>query len=161
MTEKKEVLWAPWRMEYILSDKEKGCFLCDAAESNDDKSVHVIARGVKSFALLNRFPYTSGHLMVLPYQHVRDLADLDKQTRAEMMELTTKISQVLMEVYHPEGFNIGINMGEAAGAGIEEHIHIHVVPRWAGDTNFMTAVGQTRVLPEALEDTYQRVKEAW
>lgn len=99
--------------------------------------------------------------MALPYHHARDLADLDELTRAEMMELVTKLSQVLGQVYHPEGFNIGINMGAAAGAGIEEHIHIHVVPRWQGDTNFMTAVGETRVLPEALEDTYRRVKEAW
>jgi ATP adenylyltransferase len=99
--------------------------------------------------------------MVLPYQHSPDLSDLDVETRAEMIELVTKTSQVLHEIYSPGGFNIGINMGEAAGAGIEEHIHIHIVPRWQGDTNFMTAVGQTRVLPEALEETYRRVKDAW
>jgi ATP adenylyltransferase len=144
-----------------MSFKKQGCVFCSAVQRTDGPENGVIFRGEQAYVILNTYPYTSGHLMVLPYQHCRDLADLDQTTRSEMMELTTKVSQVLTDVYHPEGFNIGINMGEAAGAGIEEHIHIHVVPRWDGDTNFMTAVGQTRVLPEALEDTYKRVKEAW
>ncbi len=154
-------LWSPWRMRYITEFKKNGCVFCGALELEDGPENLIVSRGQKTFVILNAFPYTSGHLMVLPYQHVPDLSDLDAETRAEMMEMVTKSSQVLRTLYTPEGFNIGINMGEAAGAGIEEHIHIHIVPRWMGDTNFMTAVGQTRVLPEALDETYRRVKDAW
>jgi len=148
-------------MRYITQFKKNGCVFCNALQLEDGPENLVVARGQQAFVILNAFPYTSGHLMVLPYQHAPDLSDLDEDTRAEMMEMVTKSSQVLSALYTPEGFNIGINMGEAAGAGIEEHIHIHIVPRWMGDTNFMTAVGQTRVLPEALEETYRRVKDAW
>ena len=148
-------------MHYIMGFKKQGCVFCDALRQQDGPENGIVYRGEHAFVIMNTYPYTSGHMMALPYHHARDLADLDELTRAEMMELVTKLSQVLGQVYHPEGFNIGINMGAAAGAGIEEHIHIHVVPRWQGDTNFMTAVGETRVLPEALEDTYRRVKEAW
>ena len=148
-------------MRYINAAKEKGCVFCLAIKKEDGEDNQIVYRGEHAFVILNRFPYTSGSLMVLPYQHARDLSDLTPDTRAEMMELVTKASQVLTGVYHPEGFNIGINMGEAAGAGIEQHIHIHIVPRWNGDTNFMTAVGNTRVLPESLEETYHRVKAAW
>jgi len=148
-------------MRYITEFKKNGCVFCGALTLKDGPESLIISRGQTAFVILNAFPYTSGHLMVLPYQHVPDLSDLDSDTRAEMMELVTKSSQVLKTLYTPEGFNIGINMGEAAGAGIEEHIHIHIVPRWMGDTNFMTAVGQTRVLPEALDETYRRVKNAW
>lgn len=148
-------------MRYINEFKKNGCVFCAALQEEDGPDNLVAIRGQKAFVILNAFPYTSGHLMVLPYQHAPDLSDLDAATRAEMLELVTKASQVLRQIYTPEGFNIGINMGQAAGAGIEEHIHIHIVPRWMGDTNFMTAVGQTRVLPEALEETYRRVKDAW
>jgi len=148
-------------MRYITEFKKNGCVFCDALELEDGPENLIVSRGQKTFVILNAFPYTSGHLMVLPYQHVPDLSDLDAETRAEMIEMVTKSSQVLRTLYTPQGFNIGINMGEAAGAGIEEHIHIHIVPRWMGDTNFMTAVGQTRVLPEALDETYRRVKDAW
>jgi len=148
-------------MRYITEFKKNGCVFCNVLQHEDGPENLVVFRGEKAFVILNAFPYTSGHLMVLPYEHAPDLADLDAQTRAEMLELVTKTSQVLRSIYSPEGCNIGINMGEAAGAGIEEHIHIHIVPRWIGDTNFMTAVGQTRVLPEALEETYRRVKGAW
>ncbi len=154
-------LWSPWRMRYINEFKKDGCVFCAALQQEDGSENLIVARGERAFVIMNAYPYTSGHLMVLPYQHAPDLSDLDSETRAEMFELVTKASQVLREIYSPEGFNIGINMGEAAGAGIEEHIHIHVVPRWMGDTNFMTAVGQTRVLPEALEETFRRVKDAW
>lgn len=154
-------LWSPWRMRYLSSFKKHGCVFCQALKQEDSSENLVVYRGEQAFVILNAFPYTNGHLMVLPYQHVPDLSDLDAGVRAEMMELVTKASQVLRGLYAPEGFNIGINMGAAAGAGIGEHIHIHIVPRWNGDTNFMTAVGQTRVLPEELSQTYRRVKDAW
>jgi ATP adenylyltransferase len=111
--------------------------------------------------ILNRFPYTSGHLMTVPYAHVATLDELDCQTRAELMELAVTAMQVLGAVYHPQGFNLGMNIGDAGGAGIAEHIHMHVVPRWIGDTNFMSALGETRVLPELLNETYRRVCGAW
>ena len=149
-------------MKYIQSFKKNGCVFCRAvkAKDQDDKNF-IVFRGENAFVILNLYPYTSGSLMVLPYQHVPKLEALTPETRFEMIELVNKASIALTEVYGPEGFNIGINMGEAAGAGIEEHIHVHIVPRWNGDTNFMTAVGQVRVLPETLEETHRRVKEAW
>ncbi|MBN2043903.1 MAG: HIT domain-containing protein [Anaerolineales bacterium] len=154
-------LWSPWRMGYIMSQKEDECVFCKALAEEDGPENGILFRGERAFVILNTFPYTNGHIMVLPYQHVSDLDDLDPVIRAEMFELVNHVSVTLRKVYHPEGFNIGINMGEAAGAGIEAHIHLHVVPRWRGDTNFMTAIGQTRVMPESLEETYRRVREAW
>ncbi len=154
-------LWTPWRMEYIQSPKQDSCVFCQALERQDGQENLIIFRGKTAFVTLNAFPYTSGHMMVLPYIHVRNLTDLDPDTRAEMMELTTRATQVLEKVYQAEGFNVGINLGESAGAGIEEHIHIHVVPRWVGDTNFMAAVGETRMLPEELHETYRRIKAEW
>ncbi|MGD2028278.1 MAG: HIT domain-containing protein [Anaerolineales bacterium] len=154
-------LWSPWRMRYLNSQKIEGCVFCNALKLPDGVENMILYRGERSFVILNAFPYTSGHLMVIPIDHVPDLTDLDKATRAEMIELVTKASEVLRDVYGPEGFNIGINMGEAAGAGVGDHIHIHIVPRWKGDTNFMSAVGETRVLPEELSETYRRVKDAW
>jgi ATP adenylyltransferase len=149
-------------MKYIRAFKKDGCVFCQALEQTTDGEDNlIVARGEHGFVILNRFPYTSGHLMILPYLHVPRLEDLDPETRAEMMELLTKGTQVLQQVYTPQGFNIGINIGEAAGAGIEEHIHLHIVPRWSGDTNFMSAVGETRVVPEPLDETYRRVKAAW
>ncbi|HLE16073.1 MAG TPA: HIT domain-containing protein [Anaerolineales bacterium] len=155
-------LWSPWRMTYIEKHKnEEGCVFCTALEAPDGPDNLIIDRRERTFIILNRYPYTSGHLMVVPYQHTPTLEGLDHDTLAEIMELTVRSTRVLGGVYHPQGFNIGINLGEAAGAGITDHVHLHVVPRWAGDTNFMSSLGQTRVLPETLEDTYQRVKGEW
>lgn len=154
-------LWTPWRMEYIQSSKQDGCVFCQVLEQEDGPDNMIVFRGKTAFVMLNAYPYTSGHIMVLPYIHVRNLTDLDPETRAEMIELTTKGTQVLEKVYQAEGFNVGINLGEAAGAGIKEHIHLHIVPRWAGDTNFMAAVGETRMLPEELHETYRRIKAEW
>lgn len=151
-------LWSPWRMKYIESHKkEDGCVFCIAQSMYDSPENLIALRGKHSYVILNRYPYTSGHLMVIPFDHVATLEGLDPDTRAEMMELTSRCTTVLREVYRTQAFNVGINMGEAAGAGVLGHVHIHIVPRWAGDTNFMTAVGATRVLPEALEDTYKKI----
>jgi ATP adenylyltransferase len=147
-------------MKYIENhEKEEGCVFCNALAKNDGAENLIAYRGKLSFVILNRFPYTSGHLMVIPFEHKPNLEELDVETRAEMMELTSRCTTVLKSIYKPQGFNVGINMGEAAGAGVAGHVHIHIVPRWKGDTNFMSSVGGTRVLPEALEDTYKRVKE--
>jgi ATP adenylyltransferase len=155
-------LWSPWRMTYISNHKqEAGCVFCNAQAKADDGENLIAFRGKLSYVILNRFPYTSGHLMVIPFTHVSNLEELDADTRAEMMELTTRCMAILRELYKPHGFNMGANIGEAAGAGVLGHVHIHIVPRWVGDTNFMSAVGETRVLPEALEETYIRVRNAF
>ncbi len=157
-----EYLWSPWRMVYIQnSNMNKSCVFCSALESEDSADNLVVVRTSKAFVILNRFPYTSGHLMIVPYSHVASLELLDAEIRADMMELTTQTLLVLRREYGPQGFNIGINIGEIAGAGIADHVHLHIVPRWGGDTNFMSSVGGTRVLPEALEETYQRIRKAW
>jgi ATP adenylyltransferase len=148
-------------MDYIKSFKKNGCVFCQALEQEDGPENLIVYRGETCYVILNRYPYTSGHLMVIPFKHAQTLPQLDPETRVEMFELTTKCTEVLDTLYNAQGYNVGINIGEAAGAGIEEHIHIHIVPRWAGDTNFMSSVGETRVLPEDLEETYHRVKSEW
>ncbi len=149
-------------MEYIENNhKEEGCVFCNAQAKTDGAENFIAFRAEYSFVILNRYPYTSGHLMVIPFEHKPNLEELDAPTRAEMMELTSRCTTVLKNIYKPQGFNVGVNIGEAAGAGVAGHVHVHIVPRWKGDTNFMSAVGGTRVLPEALEDTYERVKAAF
>jgi ATP adenylyltransferase len=149
-------------MEYIEhSTKEDGCIFCNAQAKQDSAENLIAFRGERAYVILNRYPYTSGHLMVVPFDHQPDLEALDSQARAEMMELVTQCMTALRKIYNPQAFNMGANIGEAAGAGVQSHVHIHIVPRWAGDTNFMSAVAETRVLPEALEVTYQRVKKAF
>jgi ATP adenylyltransferase len=155
-------LWSPWRMEYILAEKsDEGCVFCYGLKQADGPDNLIVYRGPKAFVMLNRFPYTSGHLMIVPYEHKPSLDLLEPGSRADVMELAARAVQVLGLLYLPQGFNLGMNIGNAAGAGISEHVHLHVVPRWVGDTNFMSSVSQTRVLPELLEETYRRVKEAW
>lgn len=149
-------------MKYITkSTKEEGCIFCNALAKTDDADNLIVMRGERAFVILNKFPYTSGHVMVAPLAHRASLEDLDPSTRAEMMELTTRCMTVLRQVYNPQAFNLGANIGEAAGAGVPGHVHIHIVPRWNGDTNFMSTVGEVRVLPEDLEQAYQRIKEAF
>ena len=149
-------------MTYIEKhEKETGCIFCIAQAKVDSAGNLIAFRGKNAYVILNRFPYTSGHLMVIPFEHKSNLEDLNTETRSEMMELASRCTTVLRKVYRTESFNMGINIGEAAGAGVLGHVHIHIVPRWAGDTNFMSTTGGTRVLPEALEDTYKRVKEAF
>lgn len=154
-------LWSPWRMTY-LEDNEKieGCIFCHAQGQPDGPKNLIAWRGSRAFVILNLYPYTSGHLMVVPFEHKPGLEELDPETRAELMELSARCMTVLRDLYHPQGFNMGVNIGEAAGAGVPGHVHVHIVPRWQGDTNFMSATASTRVLPEMLEDTYRRVREA-
>jgi ATP adenylyltransferase len=152
-------IWSPWRMTYLENiTKEKGCVFCNAQAKKDDVANLIAFRGEHAYVILNRYPYTSGHLMVVPLEHKPDLEGLDQSTRAEMMELTSRCMSVLRKVYNPQAFNMGANIGEAAGAGIAEHVHIHIVPRWSGDTNFMSTLGETRVLPESLEETYRKIR---
>ena len=157
-----DYIWTPWRMKYIQEKhNEGGCVFCLAVKAEDGLENLVFHRGEAVFMILNRYPYTSGHIMCVPYVHVDRLGDLPRLARVEMMDMVSKAVEVLQTVYDPQGFNIGLNLGEVAGAGIADHLHMHIVPRWGGDTNFMAAVGQTRVLPESLGGTYQRVKAAW
>ncbi len=157
------ILWAPWRLKYIQSvskDKTVGkCLFCEIVKK-DDKEAYIIHRGRYNYIVLNAFPYTTGHVMIVPYKHVGSIEQLDNETLVEMIELLKMVIGVLKEVYAPDGFNIGFNIGRAAGAGIEAHVHLHIVPRWIGDSNFMTIISATRVLPEALEDTYNKLKSS-
>jgi len=149
-------------MEYIQSEKHKEkCVFCNEMSRPDGPENLIVYRGRRAFVILNRFPYTSGHLMIVPFNHQASLEHLDAETRAEIMELTAQSMVILRRVYQPHGFNIGVNIGEAAGAGVLDHVHLHVVPRWVGDTNFMSSLSSTRVLPETLEDSYVRIKTAW
>ena len=148
-------------MEYIESNKDEGCVFCSAQEMEDSAENLIAFRGERAYVILNRYPYTSGHLMVVPFDHKPNLEELDPATRAEMMELTTRSMTVLRGIYHPQAFNMGANIGESAGAGVKSHVHIHIVPRWHGDTNFMSVLGDTRVLPETLERTHERIKKGF
>ena len=155
-------LWSPWRYRYVTkAGAEPGCVFCAKAQSSDDRSNLVLYRGTHCFVILNLYPYTTGHLMVVPYTHVSTMEDASSDETTEMMLLTRQASRHLRAVYRPKGLNIGMNIGECAGAGIAEHIHMHVLPRWPGDVNFMTSIGETRVLPEDLDTTYQRLHQAF
>jgi ATP adenylyltransferase len=156
-------LWSPWRYDYITSGggsrENVGCVFCAIAQDpGNDELNFVLHRAEYNFVVLNIYPYISGHILVVPYEHLAELDEVPEQTSNELMELTKKSQTALREAYNPGGFNIGINLGAAAGAGIKNHLHIHVLPRWAGDTNFMTSVGDTRVIPEALKTTYEKLR---
>lgn len=148
-----ERLFTPWRMAYIRSVHQEGCIFCDMLEV-DDRATLILHRGRHAFLVLNRYPYNNGHLMAVPYRHVDSLELLTTEELTEVMALTTLSLRVLRRAWQPEGFNIGINIGKVAGAGVKDHVHCHVVPRWSGDTNFMPLFADTRVIPQALEETY-------
>lgn len=155
-----EHLWSPWRYKYISSAVEQqGCVFCRIDREHRDEENLIIHRAVLNFIVLNMFPYTSGHLMVVPYQHEASLAESTQETTTEMIELAKQAQLALEAEYHPDGFNIGMNLGRSAGAGVADHLHLHVVPRWSGDANFVSIVGETRVLPEELATTYSKLKK--
>ena len=154
-------LWAPWRLEYIQqADEQPGCVFCLAAEAADEDGL-VVRRGRRAFVLLNKFPYASGHLMVAPFRHVGELGALEPDEAAEIHELASAGLNALRAVYEPEGFNLGWNLGRIAGAGVVDHVHEHIVPRWAGDTNFMPVLADVKVLPEHIAQTRERLASAW
>lgn len=154
-----EYIWAPWRMKYILMDKPEGCILCDKPAQGCDVENHILYRGTANFVMMNAYPYNPGHLMVSPYRHLSGLDELGDEERNEHFEAVCRCIRVLREAFGPEGFNIGVNMGKVAGAGIDGHVHTHIVPRWQGDSNCMPVISDVRVVPEALEETYGRLRE--
>jgi ATP adenylyltransferase len=159
-------IFTPWRYAYVsTADRATSCIFCDRAPAQDsnaehDEQHHIVYRGPHCFIIVNTFPYTSGHVMVVPYLHIDRLDLLPAQAAAEMMSLAQRMESVLRQLYRPDGINLGMNIGKAAGAGVAGHIHMHVLPRWFADANFMSVVGETRVLPESLEETARRMREA-
>jgi ATP adenylyltransferase len=159
-----DFLWTPWRYQYIAeahAGKQPECIFCDAAARTDDDVTLIVHRGVYCFVILNLYPYTSGHVMIVPYAHVAELSLCDASTLSEMMQLSQQIESILHNLYKPDGMNFGMNLGRAAGAGVTGHLHLHALPRWVGDANFMTVTAETRVHPETLATTYRRFKEAF
>ena len=158
-----ERLWTPWRMEYIGQAREgedEGCLFCEKPKQGDDEKALIVARSEQSFAMLNRYPYNSGHLMVAPFRHIGDLEEVEDDESLDMQRLMQRCVKALKEAMQPDGFNIGMNLGVVAGAGIPDHLHWHVVPRWTGDTNFMPVVGITKVLPEVTQTSYEKLRAA-
>jgi ATP adenylyltransferase len=157
-----DYLWTPWRYRYIAdAAKDEGCVFCAALAIKNDAAALIVLRASKNFVILNRYPYTSGHVMIVPYTHSADLAATDVETLAEMMTLAQRVQVALERTYHPQGYNLGMNLGRAAGAGVTGHLHLHVLPRWSGDSNFMTVVAETRVEPEDLSTTYEKLRSAF
>lgn len=153
-----ERLWAPWRLEYITADKTEGCVFCVFPARQNDRENRILHRGEHAFVIMNAFPYSNGHLLIAPYRHTADLAELTDEENLDMMRLVRKSIRVLREAFRPDGINVGVNQGTAAGAGIADHVHMHIVPRWNGDTNFMPVFADVKVIPEALEVTYDKLK---
>jgi len=156
-------LWAPWRMAYIqgIGRTDKGCIFCTKPARRRDRSDLILCRGTHAYVIMNLFPYNNGHLMVVPYRHTSSMADLDTATVAEMWELARRAVDCLRSAFRAEGFNIGMNLGRVAGAGIDQHLHLHVVPRWNGDTNFMPVVGETKVISQGLKQAYDALRAAF
>jgi ATP adenylyltransferase len=156
-----DYLWTPWRYAYVsTAERASGCVFCDAVNAGDDEKARIVHRGQHCFVILNTFPYTPGHVMIVPNAHLDELRKLPREAAQEVMELSQRMESVLRELYHPDGINLGMNIGKAAGAGIAGHIHMHVLPRWVADANFLSVVSETRVLPETLGETWRRMTAA-
>ena len=155
-----DYLWTPWRYAFVAGPKISGCIFCDLPKLGDDAKARIVYRGERCFIILNTFPYTPGHVMIVPFSHLDELQKLPTETAHEMMDLSQRTERVLRQLYSPDGVNLGMNIGKAAGAGVAGHIHMHVLPRWVADANFISVVGETRILPETLEVTYKKIKAA-
>jgi ATP adenylyltransferase len=155
-----DYLWTPWRYAFVAGPKTSGCIFCDLPKLGDDTKARIVYRGERCFIILNTFPYTPGHVMVVPFSHLDELQKLPAETAHEMMDLSQRTERALRQLYSPDGVNLGMNIGKAAGAGVAGHIHMHVLPRWVADANFISVVGETRLLPESLDVTYLRIKAA-
>ncbi|HKV47445.1 MAG TPA: HIT domain-containing protein [Candidatus Acidoferrales bacterium] len=156
-----DYIWSPWRYRYVAeASKDDGCVFCRSLEANDDRQTLIVRRAEKNFIILNRYPYTSGHVMIVPYSHSAELTAVPPDVLSEMMLLAQRVQKAQEQLYRPEGYNIGMNLGRAAGAGITGHLHLHVLPRWSGDSSFMTVIGETRTEPEELSTTYERLRKA-
>lgn len=156
-----ECLWAPWRMEFIQGCKPMGCFICAAAASDQDRENLVVRRRPRALCILNRYPYNNGHLLIAPLRHEGKLECLTAEELQEIMALLVESKRLIDRTMAPQGYNVGVNLGRVAGAGLEEHFHMHIVPRWSGDTNFMTSLGSTKVIPQALEELWNLLNQAW
>jgi len=152
-------LWAPWRVEYILGEKESKCIFCEKPKQEKDEDNYILFRGKRCLVMLNAYPYNNGHLMIAPYRHIDSVEDLEDNEARETMEILSRMITLLKKVLHPQGFNVGMNLGSVAGAGIVNHLHLHLVPRWKGDTNFMPLISNTKIISESLRKTYQKLKE--
>lgn len=157
-----KVLWAPWRMDYILSDKKsEGCIFCELPKQDRDRDNLILYRSSHTFVIMNRYPYNNGHIMVVPYVHIATLDGMDEGTMLDFMKVTKHATRSIQNAFMPEGFNIGINIGKIAGAGMEAHLHLHIVPRWAGDTSFMTVFDEIRIVPDHVLSTYDKLHAAF
>jgi len=156
-----DYIWTPWRYAYVTgAEKTTGCIFCDAPQADDDEKVRIVHRGRHCYVILNTYPYTPGHIMIVPYDHLDELHKLSAEATHELVDLSQRMELILRDLYHPDGLNLGMNIGKAAGAGVAGHIHMHVLPRWVADSNFVSVVGETRVLPETLEITWKKIKGA-
>ncbi len=157
----RETLWAPWRLEYIAGQREEGCIFCNRLAATDDRHNLILARGRLSFVIMNKFPYNNGHIMVAPIRHTADFDSLQTDEILEIFSFAKTFSGVLWKVMKPHGFNLGLNLGKTAGAGVEDHLHVHIVPRWDGDTNFMPVIGGVKVISEHIQSSYDKLLEAY
>jgi ATP adenylyltransferase len=154
-----EIIWTPWRYEYVNSvDEREGCIFCEKPKEDNDRENLVVSRGKRCFAILNLFPYTTGHIMIAPYEHTGTIEELDPETLTEMMVLAQRSMYAIREAFGPDGFNLGINISRVAGAGIKDHVHLHLVPRWAGDSNFMAVIAETKIFPRTLDEVWLALK---